>query len=88
MAITLGPGEQRLLNVQLTPVPPDPARLYGRVTNSQTGGGVAGAVVQITGTGGGYQGVTNSTGNYDIPGITPGTYDGMVTHPDYETAYF
>jgi len=88
MAITLGAGEVKQVNVQLTPVAVQPATLQGVVTNAQTGWAVAGAVVQITGTGGGYQATTNSSGAYQITGIEPGTYNGMVTHPDYETAYF
>jgi|GEM_PF-2428389 len=88
MAITLAPGEQRQLNVQLTPVVEELAALFGVVTDDQTGAAVAGATVQITGTGGGYQSTTDMNGAYDILHIEPGSYDGMITHPDYETAYF
>jgi len=64
---------------------PDKAELYGKVTNAQTGGNVAGAVVAITGPGGVYDAVTAGNGNYRIINIEPGTYSGAVTHPDYET---
>jgi len=88
MAITLQPGQQLPLNVQLTPLPVEPATLYGKVTNAETGGNVVGAVVQISGDGGTYSDTTNSSGNYQINNIEPGTYDGLVTHPDYEDKTF
>jgi len=88
MAITLEPGQIKQVNVQLNPLAVEPATLLGTVSEVGTGIGVPGATVMISGTGGTYQATTGGNGQYQISGIEPGTYDGQVTHPDYETAYF
>lgn len=81
MPITLQPGEDRPLSVQLTPIPVEPARLFGYVTDD-TGAAIAGAVVELSGAFV-YSGVTDGTGYYQITGIVPGTYDGLVTAAGY-----
>jgi len=37
MPVTLSPGESRELNVQMTPLPPPTATLFGTVTDAETG---------------------------------------------------
>ena len=88
MSITLSEGETKRLDVGLTPLPPEPATLYGKVTDADTGSGVSGATVSITGPGGSYSDTTDYGGNYRIEGIVPGTYSGLVIHPDYEDYAF
>lgn len=84
MSITLSPGEQRQLNVQLTPLPIEDAQLWGQVTDAHTLAPVAGATVKLIGDQP-YQQITNGEGLYDIYPIIPGTYTVEVSHPDYET---
>ena len=84
MAITLAPGEIRELSVQMQPiyVPPEPATLYGVVTDASTGFGIGGATVALVG----YKSTTTSSnGAYQISDIEPGTYTVRFSHPDYET---
>lgn len=88
MSITLVEGQTKTLDVGLTPLPPAPATLYGKVTDAVTGSAVSGATVSITGPGGTYSDTTDYAGNYRIEDIVPGTYSGLVTHPDYEDYYF
>lgn len=85
MPITLSPGEQRSLDIQLTPLPIEDARLWGYVTDADTGLPIVGATVKLTGVDT-YQQTTLSDGAYDIYPIIPGTYTVEVSHPDYETA--
>lgn len=85
MPITLEPGANKHLPVHLTPLPPELATLYGKVTDADSPTvPVVGAVIQITGPGGTYSDTTDGNGDYEITGIEPGIYDGIVTHPDYE----
>lgn len=88
MPITLAAGEQRQLNVSLTPAVVLPAALYGYVTDSVTKRAIAGAVVEIVGTGGTYRDTTDTAGFYEIVGITPGTYSGQVSATGYNPASF
>jgi len=85
MPITLSAGEQRQLDVQLTPLPIEPARLSGYVTDASTGLPIGGATVHLIGPLA-YTGVTDNEGVYDIVAIIPGSYSVEVSHPDYETA--
>lgn len=87
MTISLSPGEERRLDVSMTPKAVAAARLYGYVYDAAANTAINGAVVQITGPGGTYQKTTNAQGYYDITGIVPGTYSGTVTHANYETYY-
>jgi len=85
MPITLGPGEQRELNVALTPTPIPNASLFGYVTDADGGEPIAGALVQLSG---GYSATTNSQGYYQILNIVPGSYSGQVTAAGYEPYTF
>ncbi len=83
MSITLVEGQQRELNVQLTPEPVEPARLFGVIINQSTGLPVSGAVLLFQGGVQMYGEVTDSNGYYDIPNIEPGVYDGLVQAEGY-----
>lgn len=85
MPIVLNPGEQKQLDVQLTPLPVEPARLSGYVTDADTQAPIAGATVKLIGDQT-YQQSTNIDGLYDVSPVIPGTYMVEVSHPDYETA--
>lgn len=85
MSIVLNPGEQKQLDMQLTPLPAESARLWGYVVNADTFSPIAGATVKLIGNQA-YQQSTNIDGLYDISPIVPGTYTVEVSHPDYETA--
>ena len=85
MPIVLSPGEQKQVDVQLTPLAVEPARLFGQVTNADTLAPVAAATVKLIGAQT-YQQSTDIEGIYDISPIIPGTYTVEVSHPDYETA--
>lgn len=80
MSITFAEGESKPLNITMTLVPLAPASLHGYVTDTETGGAVVGARVELIGLA--YD-MTNSTGYFEITDIPPGTYNGKVTHPDY-----
>lgn len=84
MPITLEPGKVYTLDVELTPIPPEPARFSGYITDIETGTFLSGATVSLLK--GGvvyYQDISDSTGYYNIEGIEAGTYDGLVTLPGY-----
>lgn len=87
MAITLSEGEIRQLDVQLRPIPLEPARLHGYVTDFDTGAAIAGAHVELDGPYY-YSALTNADGYYDIAGIAPGTYNGLVSADGYESYAF
>ena len=84
MPIVLGPGEQRSLDVHLTPLPEEAARLYGFVHEAVIYTPIVGATVTLVGTVT-YQGITGADGYYDISPIDPGAYTVEISHPDYET---
>jgi protocatechuate 3,4-dioxygenase beta subunit len=84
MPITLVEGEQRELDVQLSPVPVEPARLFGYITDAETGDPIASAVVRLFQSGIEiYYEATDINGYYDIAGITPGAYDGLIEAAGY-----
>ena len=85
MPIILGPGEQRELDVALTPAVIPNATLFGYITDHETGKPIASALVQLSG---GYSAVTNSNGYYQISNIIPGSYSGQVSADGYEPAAF
>ena len=87
MPITLQEGEQRQLDVQLTPIPPEPATLSGYVTDAMIAAPIAGALVQLSGDYE-YSATTNSEGYYQILDIVPGVYGGLVSAAGYETFAF
>jgi len=85
MSIVLSEGQVRQLNTGLVPiyVPPEPATLYGVVSDVDTGSPVAGVLVSLVGTG--FSAYTAGDGGYEIVNIPAGTYSVQFSHPDYET---
>lgn len=84
MPIVLSPGEQKSLDVHLTPLPIESARLYGFVHEAIIFTPIIGATVTLIGAVT-YQGTTDGNGYYDISDIEPGSYTVEISHPDYET---
>ena len=84
MPITLSPGEEKSLDVHLTRLPPEAARLYGFVRKAVIYTPIVGATVTLIGPVT-YQATTGTDGYYDISPIDPGTYTVEISHPDYET---
>lgn len=85
MALILGPGETRELNVAMEPIPVPPATLYGRVIDAVTSLGIGGVLVEVVGAA---STTTASDGTYIIQNIPPGTYTVRFSHPDYETVEY
>lgn len=69
------------VNVQLTPIPPPVANLYGVVTDAQTGYPIEGVKVTIAG----LTTYTNASGNYLFTELTPGSYSIEFSKDGYET---
>ncbi len=59
---------------------PKISTLYGRITDATAGSAVAGATVTL----GSYSAVSDA-GNYEIVGITPGTYSGTCVATGFYT---
>ena len=78
--IVLSEGEN-VLDVQLTPIPPPVATLYGVVTDAQTGYPLSGVKVTING----LTTYTDAGGNYGFTGLTPGAYTIQFSKDGYET---
>ena len=87
MPITLGPGEERQLDIGLTPIPVPNASLFGYITDADTLLPIVGALVELIGAGD-YSTITNSDGYYQILEIAPGVYSGQITAAGYEPATF
>lgn len=85
MSITLAAGEAREITIELVPKAAPTATLSGYVIDAITRQAIAGAIVSLGTT---YSAMTNNAGYFIFSDIAPGTYDGVVVHPDYETAYF
>ena len=83
MPIVLSPGEIRSLDVHLTLLPIETARLYGFVHRAFIYTPIVGATVTLIGDAT-FQGTTDADAHYDIPDIIPGTYTVEFSHPDYE----
>jgi hypothetical protein len=64
-----------------TPPPPGSANLSGKVTDKSTGAALANVSVSV----GGYSTSTNSSGNYSLTGLTPGTYTVKFEKDGYNT---
>jgi len=84
MPIILGPGEQRELDVALTPALIPNATLFGYITDGETGKPIAGALVQLSG---GYSSSSNSNGYYQLE-VPPGSYSGQISAAGYESYTF
>lgn len=87
---------EKILDIRVFPdvltVNPPPlqyGRLFGRITDLDTGAGIAGALIEIWGPGGQYStlslgGGPDMDGWYEIRNIESGTYQGRVTADGYE----
>jgi hypothetical protein len=64
-----------------TPPPSESANLSGKVTDKSTGAAIANVSVSA----GGYSTSTNSSGNYSLTGLTPGTYTVKFEKDGYNT---
>ncbi len=64
---------------------PERARLNGRVVNERDGFGISSAVVIVSAGTIVHRASTNSAGNFDIAGLTPGLARVRVTAPEYES---
>ena len=78
--IVLHEGDNEL-NVQMVPIPPPVANLYGVVTDADTGQPIQGVKVTING----LITYTNSSGAYGFEGLTPGSYTIKFEKDGYET---
>ena len=78
--ITLVEGDN-VLNVQLIPIPPPVANLYGVVTDAQTGYPLSGVKVTIDG----LTTYTDASGNYGFTELSPGNYTITFEIDGYET---
>ena len=76
--ITLHEGNNEL-NIQLTPLAPSMANLYGLVTDIDTGLPIANARIDLDG----FTAYSNGNGEYAFEGLTPGAYSGEVTKEGY-----
>lgn len=72
------------LNVQLPPIPPPVANLYGVVTDAETGLPLSGVKVTIDG----LITYTDASGNYGFEGLEPGTYTIIFEKEGYETVTY
>ena len=69
------------LNVQMTPIPPPVANLYGVVTDAETGSPIPGVEVTLNG----LVTYTDSLGRYAFEGLSPGSYTIEFSKDGYET---
>lgn len=69
-----------VINVQLIPIPPQVANLYGVVTDAETGLPLSGVKVTIDG----LVAYTNA-GGYGFTGLMPGSYVITFEKDEYET---
>jgi len=81
--VNLAEGQTYTMRVALTPVPKRKrANLFGKVSDAESGKGIAGAVVSV-------EGVTSTTtdndGIYRIENVPVGTYTVKVSAIDYQT---
>lgn len=80
MAITIREGNNEL-NIQLTPLPPPTANLYGVVKDAQTGTRLGGVKITLDGV----VTYTNTDGEYAFVGLTPGSYTISFEKTGYQT---
>ncbi len=69
------------LNVQMTPIPPPVANLYGVVIDAETSYPIEGVKVTIDG----LVSYTNASGAYAFEGLAPGSYNITFEKEGYET---
>lgn len=77
--VSVTSGVTATLNFQLTASANVPGTIKGRVTNISTGGAVSGATVSFSGV----STTTDSSGNYSLSNVTPGTYSVTASHSGY-----
>ena len=70
--------------VEAAPPEPGKANLYGKVINAETGSSVAGVTVTVDG----FSDTSDSSGNYSILNLEPGSYSGVASKSGYEPFYF
>jgi len=70
-----------VLNVNLVPIAPAVANLYGVVKDAATGQPIQGVKVTIAG----LVAYTNASGQYGFEGLTPGSYTVQFSKAGYET---
>ena len=70
-----------VLDVQLIPIAPPVANLYGVVSDAETGYPLSGVKVSIDG----LTTYTDVNGNYGFTGLTPGAYTIQFSKDGYET---
>ena len=78
--ILLAEGNNRL-DIQLTPIAPPVANLYGMVTDAETGLALVRVKVSIDG----QVTYTDSSGGYAFVGLSPGSYTITFEKEGYET---
>lgn len=66
------------------PTPPGKARLYGVVTDAETGEAISGVLVTLNG----LEDYTDFGGNYLFPNVEPGEYVLQFSKEGYETAVY
>ena len=81
--VNLAEGQTFTMRVALTPVPQKKgANLLGKVSDAESGKGIAGAVVSVEGV---TSATTDNDGIYKIENVPPGTYTVKVSAIDYQT---
>ena len=66
------------------PTPPGKARLYGTVTDAETGNPISGVLVALNG----LEDYTDFGGNYLFPNVEPGSYVLQFSKEGYETVVY
>ena len=75
-SVTIVSGQTTTLNPSLQPLP---GNISGTVTNSQTSLALVGATVSVSNSTTSVSTTTNSSGNYSLTGLTPGSYTFTVS---------
>ena len=82
MPITLSEGQEVELTVTLNPIVPKLATLYGKITDANTREPIEGVLIEVANVASGY---SDTTGNFRITDILPGTYVVTISKEGYET---
>lgn len=83
--VEIDEGSLNQSNINVTDLIPNNAIIQGKVTNSEDGSGVKDVRVSATGSRGSGFGLTNSSGDYTLQNLIPGTYDLTVTKEGFKT---